>query len=344
MTGTPFSLKRSRLALAMCTLIGTIVGTVNAQSQTNTQADIIRLEQQIKQLERTSQAIQQDIANAKALSPVLAIAGSNSGTKNTVLNWSKQPVENNNATKRMQSLLTDPELKRQIASAYALNGKPAPLNSKLNCWIVGVRDRTFCVKLVDIQPFNIGGQEVFYARTAGIAVDKTLQPESFRAASGLIGLFKLVKVDKSYRTIAQESSIEIGSSGEPPEQVKLFVIGPHARRAWAIQSGYAHMGYAGESITIYTSFADHINFLGTLSIYADNEGACSADMAKRKECIQKTFNATLTTDAQSSAGFVYPLTADIEVRNEKGFTKQRVVVPFDLSTDQYLPPLLMLNN
>ncbi len=344
MTGTPYRLKSLLLTLVMFVWIGTFWGGVFAQNKTDNQPNIANLEQKIKQLESVRDAMQKELADTYALTQSLTVAGSTTGSKNTVLNWSKEPAQNNNVAKQLQSLLIDPELKRQIASAYALNGKPAALNTKLNCWIVGVGDRTFCVKLVDVQTVSTGGQLILYARTAGSAIDKKLQPESFHAASGLTGLFKLVKVDKSYRMIAQEPSIEIGSYGEPPEQIKLFVIGPHGRRAWAIQSGYANMGYAGESIALYTSFADHINFVGGFSIYSDNEGACSDDMAKQKLCVQKRFTATIATDTQASASFVYSITADIELKNEKGFTKQRVVMPFDFSNDQYLQPSIMLNN
>ena len=344
MTGTSYSLKNSLLTLVMLVWFGTFGGAAFAQSNANNQPNVAGLEQQIKELERIREDMQKELNDTYAITQSLTVAGSTTGTKNTVLNWSKEPAQNNNVAKQLQSLLTDPELKRQIASAYALNGKPAALNVKLNCWIVGVGERTFCVKLVDVQTVSTGGQLILYARTAGSAIDKKLQPESFHAASGLTGLFKLVKVDKSYRMIAQEPSIEIGSYGEPPEQIKLFVIGPHGRRAWAIQSGYANMGYVGESIALYTSFADHINFVGGFSIYSDNEGACSDDMAKQKQCVQKRFTATITTDAQASATLVYPLTADIELKNEKGFTKQRVVMPFDLANDQYLQPSIMLGN
>ncbi|MCC7248975.1 MAG: hypothetical protein IT473_10165 [Lysobacter sp.] len=153
---------------------------------------------------------------------------------------------------------------------------------------------------------------------------------------GLVDLWLLLdpRGERPARVGASKRDIATGSFGTPGE-VGFFQIGP-ARTAFALDSGYANMGWGTSIRSLYFAESDRFDSLLTYGTQLDNSGAC--DPAEDKTCAKNAISVECTLRADTAKveyGF-YAL--QIEVSGERGGKPATARIPVPFANGAYAPP------
>lgn len=153
---------------------------------------------------------------------------------------------------------------------------------------------------------------------------------------GLVDLWLLLdpRGEQPARIGASKRDIATGSFGTPGE-VGFFEIGP-ARTAFALDSGYANMGWSSGTRTLYFAESDRFEGLLTYGTQLDNSGVC--DPAEDKTCAKDAVSVecALRADTANVEGGRYALR--VEVGGERGGKPAKASIPIPFAGGVYAPP------
>jgi hypothetical protein len=160
----------------------------------------------------------------------------------------------------------------------------------------------------------------------------TSYEEAGHVTPGLVDLWLLLdpRNQQPARIGASERDIASGGFGTPG-QVSFFAVGP-ARTAFAVDSGYANMGWSTSVRTLYFAESDRFEKVLSFGTELSNGGACDPDedaMCKKKSI---GLECTLRADtAKVTQGF-YAMR--LEVKGQRGGkpANRRIAIPFQNGT------------
>lgn len=153
---------------------------------------------------------------------------------------------------------------------------------------------------------------------------------------GLVDLWLLLdpRGEQPARVGASKRDIATGSFGTPGE-VGFFEVGP-ARTAFALESGYANMGWSTGTRTLYFAESDRFEGLLTYGTQLSNGGACdpTEDPVCAKDAI--SLDCTLRADTAKVERGYYAL--QIDVSGERGGKPANARIPIPFANGVYAPP------
>lgn len=153
---------------------------------------------------------------------------------------------------------------------------------------------------------------------------------------GLVDLWLLLdpRGEQPARVGASKRDIATGSFGTPGE-VGFFEVGP-ARTAFALESGYANMGWSTGTRTLYFAESDRFEGLLTYGTQLSNGGACdpTEDPVCAKDAI--SLDCTLRADTAKVERGYYALR--IDVSGERGGKPANARIPIPFENGVYAPP------
>jgi hypothetical protein len=140
--------------------------------------------------------------------------------------------------------------------------------------------------------------------------------------------------EQAARVGASMRDIATGSFGAPGE-VSFFRVGP-ARTAFALDSGYANMGWGSSVRSLYFAESDRFEHLLTVGTSLDNSGAC--DPAEDKVCAKNALSleCALRADTASDEQGFYDLFVDVS--GERGGKPAKASIPIPYQSGAYVPP------
>lgn len=147
---------------------------------------------------------------------------------------------------------------------------------------------------------DTGGQD---AGPRYIAVCGSVE-DAGHAQSGIVDLWLLARAGNGpakadpARILARERGLPSGSWGTPGK-VALVDVGP-GRRAFALASGYANMGWATENLSLHAERGDGFAMLFTVATHLSNSGVCDPD--EDRGCRAKSISLDCAPRADVGAG------------------------------------------
>jgi hypothetical protein len=177
------------------------------------------------------------------------------------------------------------------------------------------------------------GRESYGPRMIAVC---TSYSEAGHVTPGSVDLWLLLdpRGDRAARVGASKRDIDSGSFGTPGD-VSFFAIGP-ARTAFALDSGYANMGWSSNTRTLYFAESDRFESLLTYGTSLDNGGVC--DPNEDATCKKKMISVECTLQAVTTKverGF-YALR--IDVKGERGGKPVNVRIPIPFADGVYTLP------
>jgi hypothetical protein len=164
----------------------------------------------------------------------------------------------------------------------------------------------------------------------------TAYSEAGHVTPGSVDLWLLLDARGKHdaRIGASKRDIATGSFGTPGD-VGVFDVGP-ARTAFALDSGYANMGWGSSVRSLYFAESDRFEHLLTVGTSLDNSGAC--DPAEDKICAKNALSleCALRADTASVAQGFYALFVDVS--GERGGKSAKGSIPIPYQNDAYVPP------
>jgi hypothetical protein len=100
--------------------------------------------------------------------------------------------------------------------------------------------------------------------------DDWTEPAEYHAATAYLKFFIFRGPISIENKLAESDFVPAGSYGTPTNSIKLIKFKRSGPLGWAVEDGYAHMGYVGNWTVVYGLTKGKINLLANISSYASN--------------------------------------------------------------------------
>lgn len=162
-----------------------------------------------------------------------------------------------------------------------------------------------------------------------IAVCTSFQ-DAGHADGGMVDLWLLLDPrapDRQARIGASKRDIATGSWGSPGT-VRFMEIGS-GRIAFAIDDGFAQMGWSTSRVSLYHAESDRFEKVLNLATHLSNGGVC--DPKETRDCRAKSISldCTLRADKSRYANGYYALALDISGQRGGRKIKRTIAIPFN---------------
>ena len=100
--------------------------------------------------------------------------------------------------------------------------------------------------------------------------DDWTEPAEYHAATAYLKFFIFRGTISLENKLAESDFVPAGDYGTPTSSIKLIKFKRSGPLGWALEHGYAHMGYAGANTIIYGLTRDKINAIVNITSHASN--------------------------------------------------------------------------